>query len=124
MKDYIEYDEYGPKRVGCMMCGETVKQRSYVEIEDKLNVGAKVQVMTVLAMGNLRQKRINIDVGGKPHSYMDAILCAECINKDCDHDAIMRQARIGWKKEMEFTGVSGIKVDMRMKIYDRMRLVK
>lgn len=123
IKSYVEYDEFGVKQVNCMNCGEVVAAKTYVELPDRENIGKKVKVMAIQRLGNWRQVRVNLeDENGKPHSYMEPIVCAECVNADLDTNNIMKLVRKGWRADMEYAGKTDYRIRKYLKSMDGVRI--
>lgn len=106
-KDYLEFDSYGLITIGCMRCNEPIAKRTYIEMPDRTNPKAKVNVVTMQKMGNWQQVKILLSDG----SYADPMFCIDCSKHPIDGVGLMKQINGGWKKHMKVVRKSQEDID-------------
>lgn len=99
MSNYVEYDEYGLKKVKCMNCGTPVAERSYMEVPDRADPKKSVRVAIMQKLSNWRQTQKVSVVKNGVKSYIQPIVCAECENVDMDKDSTITKVLNAMKLE-------------------------
>lgn len=90
---YIDYDDMGVIEIRCMNCGIPVAVRSYVNMEIKSVPPRVEKVMVVKRLSSWRRKRFELE----GNSYLDAIVCNECVDKDIKPEVIEEKVVQGWE---------------------------
>lgn len=109
-KDYVEYDQFGLKKVRCMNCGTPVATRAGIPTGHN-----RVVQIGLKRLSNWRQLQFNVEIDGKP-TYIEPIVCAQCEkHEEIDVDRIMEQVKIGYETDMKAANKSKDQIDRHMK---------
>jgi hypothetical protein len=95
--DYLEYDDLGLKEVRCMVCKKPVAKRTYVQMDKRDSSGQLVNVMTVQRLPQWRQLKFNVVLQDGTKGYLEPIVCASCLGKNIDKDALLSEVVKGWE---------------------------
>lgn len=91
-RDYVDFDENGPKEVRCMKCGTQIAKRLFGKMRQN---------------ASFRQVRIAFKIR-KPGdaeyhgSYFDAMVCGDCAKGELDNQELLQCVRAGWEKEQTY----------------------
>lgn len=108
-KDYVEYDKFGLKKVRCMNCGTPVAKRAGIPTGH----GRVVQI-GIQRLPNWRQVKFEVKIDENP-TYIEPIICAECIKYELDISYILDQVKLGYEKEMKSAQKSEDQINRHMK---------
>jgi hypothetical protein len=93
---YIKYDEFGVKEIQCMNCGAPVAMRTVKTIQIKSIPPKTVNVFAMKQLSSWRRRKYILDDG----SYMEIILCNECVDLPIAPEKIERALEKGWDGEL------------------------
>lgn len=94
---YVEYDELGLLEVSCMNCGNPVAVRTVKTVKIKSIPPKELNVIAMKRLSSWRRKKYILDDG----SYMEIILCSECIDTEIDSEKIEKALEKGWEAELK-----------------------
>jgi len=94
---YVDYDECGVVEIRCMNCGTPVAKRTYKTLVIKSIPPREEKVLAVRWLSNRRKKKYILEDG----SYMEAIVCSDCVDMDIDPKKIEKSVEDGWVKTWE-----------------------
>lgn len=99
--DYIVYDKNRIISVRCMNCKTEVQTLATGTLYTR--EGKPVEVSQVFPLNNLSKgKPISIvnQVSGQK-SFIEPILCKDCVGKELDVNEIIEQVKLGWRLGLE-----------------------
>jgi hypothetical protein len=84
-----------------MCCGTPVAQRTYIDVQSKLDARKTIPMAIIQKLSNWREISVDLSDG----SYTNLKICKACVNVNIsDHlDKIMSQITRGWDKELDDT---------------------
>ncbi|MEO0215655.1 MAG: hypothetical protein ABIL14_01390 [candidate division WOR-3 bacterium] len=102
MDSYISFDEFGITEIRCMCCGEPVAQRTYVEVQSRVDPSKKEKVLAISRFSNWKQINVRLSDG----TSCSPIVCTDCNNHPdpWDYNQLMDQVKRGWEEELKFAG--------------------
>ncbi len=119
--DYLEYDEYGLVKIGCMRCNKPVKVRGTKEV--KTPGGMSVKAIAIKQMQDFKAVPFLLSDG----SYTNILLCGGCAtNMDSkkETEGITRQFRKGHELEAIQAKRSKEEIDRIKEAYNNLEVTK
>lgn len=94
---YVKYDNLGILEVCCMNCGNPVAIRTVKSVKIKSIPPKELNVIAMKRLSSWRRKKYILDDG----SYMEIILCSECVDIKIDFKKIEEAIKEGWKAALK-----------------------
>ncbi len=117
-KDYLEYDEFGLKVVGCMRCNKPVKVRRYKDVIS--HTGKSITVAYIKELVEFKPVALMLSNG----SYTNILLCIDCAknkeNTEEERDGMTKQFRRGHELEAEYLKIGQAEIKLMADSYNKL----
>ena len=121
-KEYLEYDKYGLKKVGCMRCNIPIKKRKVVK-EEK-GSGEIINVYAIQTLKAFTPVPYDINTG----SYTNILMCDECArghsNTEEERKGMALQLKRGWVGEVVNSKRSQKEIDFIKKTVEALMVIR
>ncbi len=119
-KDYLEYDEFGLKQVGCMRCNSPIKVRRYKDVTD--HTGKSLTVAYIKELVEFTPVALMLSNG----SSTRILLCADCAknkeNTEEEQEGMTKQFRRGHELEAVYLKKNEAEMEYIIDMYSKLKV--